>query len=589
MSDIKQLDDLKNFAKYKTDLAKSVARVGKIPAPVLYVRKFQFNEKAAPLTLVGPVDSKLKAALVSAKTPMKLGKCVRRDDGKIVVDTLNAIEVHAAFVAGAVKDEIDTNGDFSKSGYAQVQSTLAKHLDDTGRSTADEKKREQAAGKILGDMEKSTNERNKSIDPSKPESHHVSAHGPGTDQVTRLVSGRRADEVTDKDKKGPQAELKGNLHGLPDQKVPQYDKTGQNPSNRSGAFSSNVAMLHAIEEAYAQAHQLDSYLDALMKAAFKANNEINVMNKPAVRESLQKLQNARKAAQLAATKLKTPGLGSDQVESLNKQVATLKKTADGLVVEFKQVFESHGGDTTFRLDEKNVGNSRLVRNVDPGTGKGFLPEGLGVGLEVTGDKQKKGDTIATDSKNAQQVMQERFQNIRTVGDQKTARVVMDPTFVKGKDGKLSRAGWDVQTAFPQEGPGQESFNDPKAVEDFVETNKAIKTKEVELDKVKKELIPLYVTLQNAEKAVTKVDDSIKVKTNLLPGLQDAHDKDPQDVGKKKKLDGMKQVIESEKLKRPSLVKAATEAKKAWEEKDAKRTELETAIQKLKESVEGKDD
>ena len=54
MSDLKKMDDLKDYAKYKTDLGKSLTKVGKVPAAVHYVKKFQFSNKAAPMALVGP-------------------------------------------------------------------------------------------------------------------------------------------------------------------------------------------------------------------------------------------------------------------------------------------------------------------------------------------------------------------------------------------------------------------------------------------------------------------------------------------------------------------------------------------------------
>lgn len=59
MSAIKTLDDLQNLETYKKDLAKSAAAVGKAPQPVLFVKKFAFSNKIAPLVLVGKVDPAL--------------------------------------------------------------------------------------------------------------------------------------------------------------------------------------------------------------------------------------------------------------------------------------------------------------------------------------------------------------------------------------------------------------------------------------------------------------------------------------------------------------------------------------------------
>ena len=116
MSDLKKIEDLQDFATYKVDLAKSVAKVGKVPVAVHYVKKFQFKTKTAPLALVGQVDVKLKAALVAQKTEIKIGKCVRREDGKLVLDTVNAFQIQEVLKAAAVDDEIDANGDFKTAG-----------------------------------------------------------------------------------------------------------------------------------------------------------------------------------------------------------------------------------------------------------------------------------------------------------------------------------------------------------------------------------------------------------------------------------------------------------------------------------------
>jgi hypothetical protein len=594
MSQIKLLDDLKDFATYKLDLAKSLAKVGKVPAPIVFVKKFQFTTKAGPMALVGPLDSKFKAALVAQKIPMKLGKCVRRDDGKIVLDALNAIEVNAAFEAAAVKEEIDPNGNFEKTGLGKAANALDKLLNESGRATGDEGKRDQMAGKILQGMEKATNERNKQIDPSKPESHHVSAHGPGTDQVTRLVAGRRPDEVQDETAKGKTptktVKLTGNKHGVPDQEVPVYDKTGQNTSNRSGAFSSNTAMLHAIEEAYAQASQLDGYLGQIMTEAFKDNNK-KVMEMPEVSEALGKLQNARKAAQLVAAQLKKNGMQYTQVVQLKEQVNTLTTKANTLAEAFEKVFKANGGDKLVRPDDMNVGGGRLVRTVGSKTGEGFLPKGLGVGLEAVGvDKQKKGDKIATGGKSVEQVMQERFENIKPVGNQTSARVVMDPAYVKDDKGNMRRAGWDMQTAFPQEGTAQDSFSNPKVTKKFVEANKAIKTIELQLVEINKAHVKLNVLAKNAQKNVEKQNTSIDFKNKtLMPQYELAVKNATDEQGKtaaELKLEKLKTEIELLKKKLPELLLAETKAVSEFTKVDEKKTELELKLKKLQEVVGG---
>jgi len=91
----------------------------------------------------------------------------------------------------------------------------------------------------------------------KPLSHAVSAHGPGTDQVSRLVHGQRGDgksAATDNT-----IQLTGNTKGVPDATVTAATNVGGNPSNRAGAFNSATGMLEVSREAFAQADMVSRY------------------------------------------------------------------------------------------------------------------------------------------------------------------------------------------------------------------------------------------------------------------------------------------------------------------------------------------
>lgn len=172
--------------------------------------------------------------------------------------------VAQAEVAAAPKDEPT---------MSPLQAMLSQHLVDTGRadplSKESREKREHYSGKVLADMESSTQKRQaaenatKPVDQQRPLTHAVSGHGKGTDQVGRLVHGRRNDEMMD-DKTagttpGSSVSLSGNKHGLGDMATPEYTTVGSDPKNISGAFSSNSGMLHVVTEGFAQAGMLDRH------------------------------------------------------------------------------------------------------------------------------------------------------------------------------------------------------------------------------------------------------------------------------------------------------------------------------------------
>ena len=587
MSELKKIEDLQDFSKYKTDLAKSVKKVGKVPAPVLYVKKFSFKTKTAPLALVGPVDGKLKSELVSQKADMKTGKCVRREDGKLVFDAVNAFQIKDVLQAAQVPDEIDPNGDFKTTGFGGVANVLEKHLNDSGRSTSDQGKREVATGKILAGMEKATNERNKAIDPSKPESHHVSAHGPGTDQITRLVAGRRPDEIQAETAKGKTPDKKvtltGNTQGVKDTEMPVYDKVGQNASTRSGAFTSNVAMLHTIEEAYSQVAQLDSHLETVLKSEFEKKYQ-KVIEVEEVKKALEELKTARKLVQMTQKELKQPGLEEKQVLVLKERAGKLQVRANELVGKFEEVFKANGGrDPLPRPDEMHVGDGRVVRNVTPGsTGKGFLEQGLGSGYEIqegTVGKQKKGAKLATGGKTEEEVLQERFEAIKPVTGQKTATAVMDPAYVVDDKGNKRRAGWDVQTAYPNSDPGQQSLSEPGAAEKFVNANKEMKKKAAEFELLKKDHAKKDNLFKTAQKAVKTAEDQIKIKQNLVTTWEEK--KEPE-----KKISDMKGVIQKLVDGLPALKEEAKKAEEALKMSEVEKNKKEEEMKKLKTEIGG---
>jgi hypothetical protein len=90
--------------------------------------------------------------------------------------------------------------------------------------------------------------------------HAVSAHGKGTDQLGRVLHGRRSDEVVESPpsratlRDNPTLVEKSSLDEDPE--TENHTTVGQDPSNTSGAFKTHQGMLGVIGEAFSQADQL---------------------------------------------------------------------------------------------------------------------------------------------------------------------------------------------------------------------------------------------------------------------------------------------------------------------------------------------
>ena len=92
--------------------------------------------------------------------------------------------------------------------------------------------------------------------------HAYSGHGPASDQVSRLVHGRRGDELEHDEAEGTRptgkVALSGNAEVGPVE-MDAYTTVGHAPGNTSGAFSTNQGMLGVIGEAFAQANVFDMH------------------------------------------------------------------------------------------------------------------------------------------------------------------------------------------------------------------------------------------------------------------------------------------------------------------------------------------
>lgn len=171
-----------------------------------------------------------------------------------------------------------------------VRDILSNHLVASGRSNGEpttsdktlggkrtseaDKKRDQHAKTILHGMESATQENQKNMPKELrgdvPLTHAVSAHGPESDQVGRLVHGRRADE------KAPEGSTESTLTGnkqLPDYKASSNGQVGATASNTSGAFLDHFSMLRVTNEAFSQAGMLDRYAQGEGKGKTSVHQE----------------------------------------------------------------------------------------------------------------------------------------------------------------------------------------------------------------------------------------------------------------------------------------------------------------------------
>lgn len=154
----------------------------------------------------------------------------------------------------------------------ELQAALSR--DRLGTSTQEEFE-ERRAGEILrgkdpgkiGGLEGATQENQKADNTAtgenRPLSHAVSGHGKGSDQISRAVHGRRGDEMdADNAKPAQSIALTGNPNGIGDATTPNYTTVGKDPSNTTGAFTSDKAMLGVVSEAFAQANMISRNAEA---------------------------------------------------------------------------------------------------------------------------------------------------------------------------------------------------------------------------------------------------------------------------------------------------------------------------------------
>lgn len=345
--------------------------------------------------------------------------------------------------------------------------TLERKLAETGRVNPTSKesvaKREAWSGEILEGMEKATRERQETQGATSL-AHGVYGHGVGTDQVSRLVHGRRNDELREDRDKGTAPSTSVRLTGNPnleDRDVGAYTTVGSDPNNTSGAFTSNIGMLHVVESAFSQAAILSS---------------------------------------------------DQQRRRESGEEATLDK-------------------------------ERFVPTVSgPGGGIGYT-------VSVNGaPRQEKGEPVTPDE------MKDRFQKIQVTDGMQNATLVLDPTYIgTGPDAK--RAGWQLQTAFPNNETLTPRLDAPQDVDRMLALRAAAAQVEA-----------ATVRLKDAENALvlnqTKIDNlTNKVIEGIKTGLKKAKEQNKSTTALEERLAAKEQELEVLKTERKGLEGARDTAKR----------------------------
>lgn len=525
-----------------------------------------------------------------------MGACVRPEKGEpLILDKVNAIQVIDAFTTHRVEVAVDANADYSQTEAGK----LSAHLESSGRSTSDQGKREEVAKKILTGMEKRTHKRNLKMQNGRAAPHHVSAHGPESDQISRLVIGRRSDELEKVDENTPKVKLTGNTQ-VGDVEVFATPKVGENPNTVSGKFKTHVAMLETLQEAYAQMALLDSHLSGLVKKAFD-KRYAEILDVKEVKEALAEVGAARKLAQEAKGHLQKTDLNPKQAVLLLERSKELRREAEEAQERFREAFQNEAEKHKIVIpDEILLGQRRLARTVQPGPD---TKDGIGVGYQIPDKsgvpRQKAKSNIGNKTTSTEEVIQKRYEAIETIETQQSANVVLDPSYVdvpmKGGKTKRVRAGWDVQTAYPVDDKPQQGFEKEGAVQDYIDLEIEVARLQNEIKVETQKRVATVKTFTDVEAELNSLDSGKKGKQNGLNGLQQSVSNAEQLVQtddteeNRKKLEAaklkLKEQLESiNELdnQRPAVLQKVTDARIV---RDIEVTAIDKRLQALKQDLE----
>lgn len=523
MKHFTDLADLSDYTKYKARLRKVLPKIKQKPERFRYFDEYDFGSAGKhPLLIVGDLDPKLAKEIESKGKRPAHGRCSRTDQtglelavrtGKVepsrVQKCLRAagyevplevrdmaaqeLEVESLADAGAVGAGLEAHG-AALEAHLKARTTPGAH--------------EVAAQEILEMGERAANAGKA---PDAPRAHAVSAHGPETDQIPRLVSGRRADQVAEERAAGtapPGQVVLQNNPVISDATVPQWTTVGDDPSPVSSRFRSAADMLLAIEEALSQAMRLQSHVAAEMKAA---KDEKELLQAPEVKAALEGLVAARRSADQARAALEEARAKrardvTQRLESVEQQ----NKAFESASARFQAALGAARGQRP-PLDPSQLAEGRLGRSVRPG-----VP--VGESFEVEG-APAFGDGPLTPGE-----MQARFEKVRHKGTLEEAKVILDPAHVTGPDGVKRRAGWQVQTAFPtseneaKSGLSKAEYDHLRAKERFDKAEGVRKQAEEQRNQLnaerrskKKELDDAKLQVEKEEQAVIEAENEAERK------------------------------------------------------------------------------
>ena len=445
---------------YKKKLKAALLKVGNTRDRFIYFEQFKFDNGTRPVLVPGKLDPAVAKDLAKKGQKPARGFCTfAQDTGLSLVVTkgqvdeekvqkslkLAGLTCNVTISAGTdTDDELDelAEGGAVSGKVREFGGMLEQHL--AGRTAED---REAHARLALEMGERATNA---GKGEGQPHAHSLSAHGPGTDQTPRIVAGYRADQVADGRKVGTlPADVALNAPDGRAANVPGFTQVGDAPSNISSAFGSATAMLGAVEEAFSQVTQLESFIAKELK---HAKNDMRVLGDDAVKDALKDLVATRKLLDAAKAKVEATkaarngGNVSVDLAEVRRLTGELDRTAQA----FKDAKDTAMAALA-QHPQTTMAGERFVRTVEPGMKTGTSYATSEPALE-TG--------AAIDAA----TMQKRFEGMTTTEDLTKATVVLDPAYVTNSDGTTHRAGWQAQTAFPTtEGGASRGLSQPEYV------------------------------------------------------------------------------------------------------------------------------
>jgi len=397
--------------------------------------------------------------------------------------------------------------------------------------------REEMSQKILGWTEDAANATKNGANLA----HAVSAHGPGTDQMPRLVTGRRADEVAKekKDNKTPPTNVTlKTVPGGTDVEMPAWDTVGDDPSNVSSRFGSATQMLLTVEEAFAQAALLQSRIAAEAKETDKAAMKVKEVKDAA--DALGKARTTEGKARLAAKTAK---------EALEKAVEDAKSAEQPAKAKAEEKVETLRKDLETKVATYAEANKAIDAAIEklraekqkavPGSTRSTIGDGreklvLAPGGEI-GESFKVGDDekpLESGAPITPEDMKRRHASVTNTKGIKTATVIMDPAHVEDEFGQKHKAGFQIQTAFPSTGEAPQrdvTADDYKKIRAKEDGTAALDPARAEIAKAEQAKAKVAEDRKAAGEATAKLRKDVKDIEDEIAKLETRYGEDVADV------------------------------------------------------------